>query len=186
MSNWTLKLTKNFPPSPRGQQTKSSTVGCKSLCISPNAKTLITKPRASTHSAERKTGSRWSITLAILLWKMWPKIKHRKNCECCPCPSLFKGHKVIVSIVVLNCQQCNQCTMWLSFSKSSSRDFSSFAPIFLRFNNFRHNIWRFFYAQIHFWYIFGYELNTAYCSSKSCQRISCNSSSQQAGCEHKI
>ena len=28
--------------------------------------------------------------------------KHRKNCECCPCHSLFKGHKVIVNIVVLN------------------------------------------------------------------------------------
>ena len=35
--------------------------------------------------------------------------KHRKNCECCPCQSLFKGHKVIVNIVVLNYQQCNQC-----------------------------------------------------------------------------
>ena len=29
--------------------------------------------------------------------------------ECWSCHSLFKGHKVIVSIVVLNCQQCNQC-----------------------------------------------------------------------------
>ena len=27
----------------------------------------------------------------------------------CPCHSLFKGHKVIVNNVVLNCQQCNQC-----------------------------------------------------------------------------
>ena len=39
--------------------------------------------------------------------------KHCKNCECYPRHSLFnlnfKGHKVIVSIVVLNCQQCNQC-----------------------------------------------------------------------------
>ena len=32
--------------------------------------------------------------------------KHGKNCECCPRHSLFKGHKVIVNIVVLNCQQC--------------------------------------------------------------------------------
>ena len=38
-----------------------------------------------------------------------PIIKHRKNCVCCPCHSLFKGHKVIVNIVVLNRQQCNQC-----------------------------------------------------------------------------
>ena len=30
-------------------------------------------------------------------------IKHRKNCECCPHHSLFKGHNVIVNIVVLNC-----------------------------------------------------------------------------------
>ena len=35
--------------------------------------------------------------------------KHRKNCECCHHHSLFKGHKVIVNNVVLNCQQCNQC-----------------------------------------------------------------------------
>ena len=35
--------------------------------------------------------------------------KHRKNCECCPRHSLFKGHNVIVNIVVLNCQKCNQC-----------------------------------------------------------------------------
>ena len=37
------------------------------------------------------------------------KIKHRKNCECCHHHSLFKGHNVIVHIVVLNCQKCNQC-----------------------------------------------------------------------------
>ena len=37
------------------------------------------------------------------------KIKHRKNCECCPRHSLIKGHKVIVNIVVLICQQCNRC-----------------------------------------------------------------------------
>ena len=36
-------------------------------------------------------------------------LKHCKNCKCCPRHSLFKGHKVIVDIVVLNCQQCNQC-----------------------------------------------------------------------------
>ena len=36
-------------------------------------------------------------------------IKHRKNCECCPHHSLFKGHNVNVNIVVLNCQKCNQC-----------------------------------------------------------------------------
>ena len=36
-------------------------------------------------------------------------IKHRKNCECGHHHSLFKGHNVIVHIVVLNCQKCNQC-----------------------------------------------------------------------------
>ena len=35
--------------------------------------------------------------------------KHRKNCECCHHHSVFKGHNVIVHIVVLNCQKCNQC-----------------------------------------------------------------------------
>ena len=37
------------------------------------------------------------------------RLKHRKNCECCHHHSLFKGHNVIVHIVVLNCQKCNQC-----------------------------------------------------------------------------
>ena len=35
--------------------------------------------------------------------------KHRKNCECCHHHSLFKGHNVNVTTVVLNCQKCNQC-----------------------------------------------------------------------------
>ena len=35
--------------------------------------------------------------------------KRRKNCECCHHHSLFKGHNVIVHIVVLNCQKRNQC-----------------------------------------------------------------------------
>ena len=39
--------------------------------------------------------------------KQW--MKHRKNCECCPRHSLFKGHNLIANIVVLNCQKCNQC-----------------------------------------------------------------------------
>ena len=40
---------------------------------------------------------------------IWEGAKHRKNCECCHHHSVFKGHKVIVHIVVLNCQKCNQC-----------------------------------------------------------------------------
>ena len=67
------------------------------------------------------------------------------------------------------------CTMWLSFSKGSSRDFSSFAPIFLRLDNFRQNIWGLFSAQFHFWYIFGDQLNMAKCRRPICCRISCNS-----------
>ena len=39
-------------------------------------------------------------------------LKHRKNCECCPRHSLFKGHNVNVKIAVLNCQKCNQCLKW--------------------------------------------------------------------------
>ena len=38
------------------------------------------------------------------------------------------------------------------------------------------NIWMYSPLQFHFQYIFGYELKTVICSSKSCQRISCNSS----------
>ena len=33
-------------------------------------------------------------------------LKHRNNRECCP---VAQGHNVIVHIVVLNCQKCNQC-----------------------------------------------------------------------------
>ena len=48
--------------------------------------------------------------LALLCWLFWPTMtKHRKNCECCHHHSIFKGHNVIVHIVVLNCQKCNQC-----------------------------------------------------------------------------
>ena len=46
------------------------------------------------------------------------------------------------------------CTMWLSLSKISSRELFSFAPIFLRSNYFRKNIWELSSAQFHFWYIF--------------------------------
>ena len=38
--------------------------------------------------------------------------KQRKNCECCPRYSLFKGHNVIVNIVVLNCRNCQKCQVW--------------------------------------------------------------------------
>ena len=37
------------------------------------------------------------------------KCKHRKNCKCCHHHSVFKGHNVIIHIVVLNCQKCDQC-----------------------------------------------------------------------------
>ena len=64
------------------------------------------------------------------------------------------------------------------------------APIFLQSNYFRQNIWRSPAAQIHFWFMFGYELTTVYCSSKNCKRISCNLSILQVGCEkncgHKL
>ena len=48
------------------------------------------------------------------------KIKHRKNCECCHHHSLFKGHNVIVHILVLNCQKCNQ---YLKCHVSSHKNF---------------------------------------------------------------
>ena len=51
-----------------------------------------------------------SLLLGFWAWEV-PAIgyKHCKNCECCHHHSLFKGHNVIVHIVVLNCQKCNQC-----------------------------------------------------------------------------
>ena len=61
-------------------------------------------------------GTPWSETYNVChssapwwgwLWCKWEK--HRKNCECCHHHSLFKGHNVIVHIVVFNCQKCNQC-----------------------------------------------------------------------------
>ena len=48
----------------------------------------------------------------------------------------------------------SHCTMWLSFTKISRRELFSFAPIFLRSNYFRQNIWGLSSAQFHFWYIF--------------------------------
>ena len=78
-------------------------------------------------------------------------------------------------------QSVCHCTMWLSFSKSSSRYFSSFVPIFWRFNNSRHNIWRSFYARFHFWYILGDQLNMTNWRRPICTWVICNSSSLQAG-----
>ena len=49
-------------------------------------------------------GKSESVTIIMRRYK-----KHRKNCECCPRHSLFKGHNVNVNIVVLNCQKCDQC-----------------------------------------------------------------------------
>ena len=49
--------------------------------------------------------------------------KHCKNCECCHHHSVFKGHNVIVHIVVLNCQKCNQCLKYQvtkTFKKSEN------------------------------------------------------------------
>ena len=53
--------------------------------------------------------------------------KHRKNCECCHHHSLFKGHNVIVHIVVLNCQKCNQC---LKCHVSGHKNFQKLSKIF--------------------------------------------------------
>ena len=50
-------------------------------------------------------------------------LKHRKNCECCPHHSVFKGHNVIVHIVVLNCQKYNQC---LKCQVSGHKNFQNF------------------------------------------------------------
>ena len=58
--------------------------------------------------------------------------KHRKNCECCHHHFLlFKGHNVIVHIVVLNCQKCNQCTMGQAQCKMGNRKMSTL-PLILR------------------------------------------------------
>ena len=56
----------------------------------------------------------WSVSQPVGEWQghllsCSRQLKHRKNCECCHHHSLFKGHNVIVHIVVLNCQKCNQC-----------------------------------------------------------------------------
>ena len=58
--------------------------------------------------------------------------------------------------------RCHQCSMWLSFTKISRRELFSFAPIFLRSNYFRQNIWGLSSAQFHFWYIFKDKLNNEY------------------------
>ena len=48
------------------------------------------------------------ITSQIFRKSFVHNTKHCKNWECCPRHSLFKGHNVIVNIVVLNCQKQNQ------------------------------------------------------------------------------
>ena len=62
-----------------------------------------------------KIGDSWNLCLflaqnmSLNLVICFISHKHRKNCECCHHHSIFKGHNVIVHIVVLNCQKCNQC-----------------------------------------------------------------------------
>ena len=45
------------------------------------------------------------------------------------------------------------------------------------------NIWMFSPLQFHFQFMSGYELKTVFCSSRNCQRISCNSHRLQKRCE---
>ena len=82
-------------------------------------------------------------------------LKHRKNCECCPRHSLFNGHNVIVNIVVLNCQKCNQCLKCqVSGHKSQGllfegvenmkifQKYENFPKIFQKYEKFS-KIWKF-------------------------------------------
>ena len=59
--------------------------------------------------------------------------------------------QMLLSSIVFSNQLWNHCTMWLSFSKISSRGLFSFAPIFLRSNCFRQNIWGLSSVQFHLW-----------------------------------
>ena len=74
-----------------------------------------TKSSIQIHATARHDNTRYNSKKCNFAvsnkWKLKYHIqaKHRKNCECCCHHSLFKGHKVIVNNVVLNCQQCNQC-----------------------------------------------------------------------------
>ena len=73
----------------------------------------------------------WSVSQPVGEWQghllsCSRQLKHRKNCECCHHHSLFKGHNVIVHIVVLNCQKCNQC---LKCHVSGHKNFQKFSKI---------------------------------------------------------
>ena len=72
--------------------------------------------------------------------------KHRKNCECCHHHSVFKGHNVIVHIVVLNCQKCNQC---LKCPVSGHKNFQKIWKLSKNLKTFKKSknfpkIWKFF------------------------------------------
>ena len=60
----------------------------------------------------------------------------------------------------------NYCTVLLSQCKMESLRFSPPHPFSCCLIISDRNIWRLPAAQFHFWIIFGYELNTVYCSSQ--------------------
>ena len=91
-------------------------------------------------------------------------LEHRIKCtHCTKCIRRANLSIKILSIQIKLIRRLSNdlhCTMWLSFSKSSSRDFRSFAPIFLSFNYFRQNIWGLLFVQFHFQDISGVEMTT--------------------------
>ena len=92
-----------------------------------------------------------SVPLEFLFWPLWCNfdatchlfsclwwylLKDRKNCECCH-KSAFKGHNVIVHIVVLNCQKCNQCP---KCQVSGNKSFQKFRKSEFFFKNLKSEI----------------------------------------------
>ena len=78
------------------------------------------------------------MTLVTLITMMTSSSKNCKNCECCPHHSLFKGHNVMVYIVVFNCQEVYQfLKCQVSGQKSpGSKTFPKFGKIFEDLNFF--------------------------------------------------
>ena len=61
----------------------------------------LTEKKLSIYQGISMPSLKTTLLLPLLVVTM-ARLKYRKNCECCPRHSLFKGHNLIVNIVVLS------------------------------------------------------------------------------------
>ena len=78
-----------------------------------------------------------------------------------------------ISLIESNCRDALCCYPNVKVEFRDSGQICTTAPIFLKSNYFRQNIWKSPAAQFHFSFIFGYELNRVNCSYKIYKKINC-------------